>query len=746
MNTTSALAAALCTVNLLATAWAQDDAGKSLPMTTEVTVAVNDSADPAVRLTARGVARYFRSVCPTTKASAITRSDYLTEARKNHLILIGRAGAGNGLLDETLAQLKLEGRSAGPEGYSLRVLPSPFATGRFVVLIEADDKLGLQYGCYDLVKRVLGVRYLSPYFEHVPRRDRLDFAPLDILEKPQVPRRGVYPWAYHYNNRGAGGFADIGDRFRERDADWFKRYADWLIKHRQNFYCWYDDLYNWDPISQKLPADVRRHNATRGLKLLLGVGWACNEGTPRGGKWDAGLCIDKDGQLISGPYYYHPCPAAATYWELARMTLDKIDFSYEQIIGVVIGYGENGRAGRGNCGCIHCSDIPGDEKFMRDLRFVREYLADKGHAEIPVGFLEAEWGGPGAPLVPKLIPQLPDNALLAFNPYRATYWNHFEHWYDAVRKANSGGKGITIYQAAEVNFLCCQDVPLFRPSGFVLKHQHFSTLPRQDVAGVFAGHNTSQYLNWVHHSVLFEWSWRFDPDRHWCESIRELMSDVFGAECGRLTTRAIDKLICLEYAEPYQPWSKRTEKLAIFDPWSYRSYAGFLAPNWDKWTDESLLAVLDQRWELYAQLIDLAASIQDDVAQARRAATDQQGLFDREVAHVLEYTAEYIRSHLRAAQANLAAMQARRLAAADPPDVDGAVARLQAAVALIDQARQSRKRYHDLLSNGRDDFARPPDFAYPPQEEDIAPRLAKWQQLIETEDAAAIAAYSHYGK
>lgn len=421
--------------------------------TGKVSVVVAESADPAVVLTARDVARYFRTVCPTTQASAVTHTGDLTEVRKNHLVLVG---GGNALLDDALVKLKLDGRSAGSEGYSLRVLPSPFAEDRFVMLVEADDRMGLQYGCYDLAERVLGVRYLSPYFEHVPRRDRVDFPLLDVVEKPQIGWRGVYPWAYSYNKRGAGGFADIGDRFREQDADWFKRYADWLIKHRINYFFWYDDIYNWDPISQKLPEEVRRHNAMRGLKLLLGVGWACNESTPRGPKWDAGLCVDKDGELISGPYYYHPCAASDTYWELARMTLDKTDFSYEQIIGVVIGYGETGRAGNGNCGCVRCSDIPGDEKYIRDLEFVRKYLAEKGQSDIPVGFLEAEWGGPGAPLVEKMMPRMPADTVMAFNPYRATYWNHFEHWYKAIRKANADGKRMKIFQGAEVNFLCCQ--------------------------------------------------------------------------------------------------------------------------------------------------------------------------------------------------------------------------------------------------------------------------------------------------
>ena len=68
---------------------------------------------------------------------------------------------------------------------SLPPLPSPFAKERYVMLVEGDDKMGLQYGCYGLVRRILGVRYLSPYFEHVPRLDRVEFSSLDVVEAPR---------------------------------------------------------------------------------------------------------------------------------------------------------------------------------------------------------------------------------------------------------------------------------------------------------------------------------------------------------------------------------------------------------------------------------------------------------------------------------------------------------------------------------------------------------------------------------
>ena len=56
------------------------------------------------------------------------------------------------------------------------------------------------------------------------------------------------------------------------------------------------------------------------------------------------------------------------------------------------------------------------------------------------------------------------------------------------------------------------------------------------------------------------------------------------------------------------------------------------------------------------------------------------------------------------------------------------------------------KRYMDLVSGGDPDFVRPPDYFPAPEESDLAPRIAKWKELIEANDAAKIAAYSHYGK
>ena len=128
----------------------------------KVTVVMPKSADPAVVLAAEDIARYFRTVCTATRASTVTEDKLLENARGDHLVLVGSSSANNphylALLGEVLAKVKAAPRTPSPEGYSLRIVPNPFAREHVVMLVEAQDKMGLQYGSYDLVKRVLGVR------------------------------------------------------------------------------------------------------------------------------------------------------------------------------------------------------------------------------------------------------------------------------------------------------------------------------------------------------------------------------------------------------------------------------------------------------------------------------------------------------------------------------------------------------------------------------------------------------------
>ena len=73
-----------------------------------VTVVAGASADPAVVVTGRDVAGYFREVCPTTEALAISDAGWLGSIRRHNLVLVGGAADKNKLLAEAIAETDLD--------------------------------------------------------------------------------------------------------------------------------------------------------------------------------------------------------------------------------------------------------------------------------------------------------------------------------------------------------------------------------------------------------------------------------------------------------------------------------------------------------------------------------------------------------------------------------------------------------------------------------------------------------------
>ena len=66
-------------------------------------------------------------------------------------------------------------------------------TVRDSVFIVGQNEAGTLYGVYDLVERLLGVRFLADDYTYVPEISSLSFYNLDIEDTPVIPRR--YYWA-----------------------------------------------------------------------------------------------------------------------------------------------------------------------------------------------------------------------------------------------------------------------------------------------------------------------------------------------------------------------------------------------------------------------------------------------------------------------------------------------------------------------------------------------------------------------
>lgn len=92
--------------------------------------------------------------------------------------------------------------------------------------------MGLQYACCDLVERVLGVRYLAPYFEHVPRVRRVTFPELKVTGRPDFQYRGIWVWHYGFVNGRNGNWNDLfGEVWKRRstDLDMLKKVTDFSL-------------------------------------------------------------------------------------------------------------------------------------------------------------------------------------------------------------------------------------------------------------------------------------------------------------------------------------------------------------------------------------------------------------------------------------------------------------------------------------------------------------------------------------
>lgn len=66
------------------------------------------------------------------------------------------------------------------------------ADGDGSVVISGGRPRGVLYGAYHFLEDVLGVMWLSPVVESVPRRKELDFGKIDLHGKPAMPYRAIY--------------------------------------------------------------------------------------------------------------------------------------------------------------------------------------------------------------------------------------------------------------------------------------------------------------------------------------------------------------------------------------------------------------------------------------------------------------------------------------------------------------------------------------------------------------------------
>lgn len=428
---------------------------------------------------------------------------------------------------------------------------------QLIYFLQGADAMGSQYAIYELMERLLGVRYLLPDYDQIPVHS--NFKPTVIntgIEKPDYKWRGLYPWNYNYNGRGLTTFCDLNAHFVSKDWAWYRMLGNWMIKNKQNAFLWFDDVFSYENISGQFPDELSHYYASRGIKQILGVAFGSNEGSPRGGEWEDKICLDPQGKSVEKrSFEISICPQVPEYKELAEKNFSNMKLNAAgNYLGVLIGYGENSWAAReaGN-NCVRHPHTPSSSLMIRDLNYVSSHFKNIGMGNLPVGFVSSTHSShPGNPFeTDSLIDHLPKNAIFSMHTYQQASWKNFKGLYDKIDQRNqSEHTSIKAFHIGEVAFLCGTDIPLLKPSVLRRRSEHFNTLPKKNTLGHLATLNTTQYLYWYSTYQMLKWQWHKD-EKTWNQSNLENFTGFFGIENGQKLNDIFNRLTCLEYVLPY---------------------------------------------------------------------------------------------------------------------------------------------------------------------------------------------------
>ena len=197
-----------------------------------------------------------------------------------------------------------------------------------MILLEGEDKLGIQYAAYDWLEKALGVRFLSPYFEFCPKQKDLRIPRLSYEETCNFPLRRLEVWAYPKVSDDGSVGGPVHTSFDENGNDpwlWYenglkgditmmKRCVDWLVKNKQNAITWLPEMFgHWPP---EVPMSYTRYEAMRGLKIIgyssAGSVWLpLKHYASLYGDISKSLCQSNRGESFS-----HPCFTKKLYWDI----------------------------------------------------------------------------------------------------------------------------------------------------------------------------------------------------------------------------------------------------------------------------------------------------------------------------------------------------------------------------------------------------------------------------------------------
>lgn len=426
-----------------------------------------------------------------------------------------------------------------------------------IYFLEGADSWGRQYAVYDFAERFLGVKYLKPEIDYTSMQQDFSVELINTgIQRPDYKWRGLYPWHYNYDSRGLTTFCDINAHFVNRDWEWFRKLCDWMVKNKQNAILWFDDVFSHENISGQFPDSLSDYYAFRGIKQILGLGWASNEDLVTGGDWKRKICLDDKGRSVEDAEWKRAiCPQTKEYFQLADINFANMKLNNPQnYIGVLVGYGENTWASKEKgVPCVLHSGIPSSRMMIRDLNYISKKFESVGLGDLPLGFVTSTHSirADNPFETDYLIDNLPQNAIFSMHTYQQTGWKQFQGLYDKIAQRNKvEDTSIKAFHIAEVAFLCGTDIPLLKPSILRRRSEHFSTLPKEHTIGHLTTLNTTQYLYWYNTYQLLRWQWRKDEKR-WDEDNFQNFSALFGEKNGEKLNEIFNRFTCLEYVLPY---------------------------------------------------------------------------------------------------------------------------------------------------------------------------------------------------
>lgn len=151
--------------------------------TSEYTIVYGENAGAAVRQAAKEIQDF---VLATSGAYVKTSSDTGLEYNENSKIIsLGK----NKVYEKSSLTFDYTGMKS--DGFYIK-------SENASVFIDGQTDRAVLYGAYDFVEKVLGVKYLTPTYNHVPELSEISLYKMDVRENPWISDRG-YASQYSFN-------------------------------------------------------------------------------------------------------------------------------------------------------------------------------------------------------------------------------------------------------------------------------------------------------------------------------------------------------------------------------------------------------------------------------------------------------------------------------------------------------------------------------------------------------------------